>query len=613
MPGGVCLDPASGAASAVPSFMTTGHARSADELRAAFQLLDETTDSLPNPRDSRRETLKQLHGEAESLGDPELERQLLWETQLAYATVSSAAVHEQTRPRFVGFAPDLQEEAALDYLVGRLTSPSVFVRALVGDFLWEYGGPRRKHAIATPNQMLDLADLLAAAARNGAEFGWLHANDPVIRAGQLATATNNLQAKRAVADRALALLGELKTDNPRHAMDMLIALTTVAGTLTAIEIEGVNLAAAEITSNLERAEQGAPSHLGRAVLALRKSFLQATGAPAEDIARIDSAAVETLIKEGDSHLANNNGLVASVAYGEALDRLSRMPGEAALAAELRKKLRDANLASTGQMTTQTFTEEIPTAVVEAFYDSFTTVPFPEVLEHLALRTDLLIGVEEAREAERKAQEIAPFASMVRHVELTPSGRRIAPTKPEDIERQKLYRAIRFHREFQNVWMAEIFRRLRDQCGIEVGAVIEYLRMSGNFDEGNLALVDRGWERAWADDTVSAMHILLPQLEDTLRNLLNRSGIDPLAAGTSIPGVGMELTLAPICSRLQEADVLDEDTAFLVDLTVADPLGENLRNEVGHGLIRLQECTWPRLARVLQLYLIVATLKPAVTD
>lgn len=94
---------------------------------------------------------------------------------------------------------------------------------------------------------------------------------------------------------------------------------------------------------------------------------------------------------------------------------------------------------------------------------------------------------------------------------------------------------------------------------------------------NLTLLERGFEHYFRGDNVPALHILVPQFEDTLRNLLgavHRPPARPLK-GTATLGALLD------DPAFQETDVEDLHRYYEVVLL---EYGLNLRNGVSYRLV-----------------------------
>ena len=146
-------------------------------------------------------------------------------------------------------------------------------------------------------------------------------------------------------------------------------------------------------------------------------------------------------------------------------------------------------------------------------------------------------------------------------------------------------------------MAVAIARASAEIGLTGGDLARPLHDVG-LDPGSLEILRAGCERLVAGDHVSATHILVPHIEDVLRQLLKARGVhtteyrptDP-AAGTSRTddatlGALLRRTLPdgrPVRTFLGD-DVWDHSNSTLNSQT-----GLNLRNDFAHGLARPQHC------------------------
>ena len=122
-----------------------------------------------------------------------------------------------------------------------------------------------------------------------------------------------------------------------------------------------------------------------------------------------------------------------------------------------------------------------------------------------------------------------------------------------------------------------------------------LQRSPFIDEDAIEILEVGLERYLSGDYVSAMHVLIPQLEDVLRRTLRLLG----GSTTSVQGdVTREIDLGQVLDAPEMERLLGEDTIFYLRYLLVEQLGMNLRNRVAHGLIRKSECDRPTLALVV---------------
>jgi hypothetical protein len=84
------------------------------------------------------------------------------------------------------------------------------------------------------------------------------------------------------------------------------------------------------------------------------------------------------------------------------------------------------------------------------------------------------------------------------------------------------------------------------------------------------------------DFVLSTHLLVPQIEESLRHLLREAGY--LTSGLTDEQIELEHGLGSILARPETATVLGEDAAFDLQGLLVEHLGSNIRNRTAHGLI-----------------------------
>lgn len=89
------------------------------------------------------------------------------------------------------------------------------------------------------------------------------------------------------------------------------------------------------------------------------------------------------------------------------------------------------------------------------------------------------------------------------------------------------------------------------------------------------------------DFVTALHLLVPQVENMVRYHLNLSGVKTTTLDSD--GIETENSLSSLM-KLEETETLfGEDVAFEIRSLFCDPFGPNLRNELAHGLLDDEAC------------------------
>jgi predicted RNase H-like nuclease len=172
---------------------------------------------------------------------------------------------------------------------------------------------------------------------------------------------------------------------------------------------------------------------------------------------------------------------------------------------------------------------------------------------------------------------------------------------------------------QNMSIAAFFIRMLLQevvkkFDVSADKLLEYLFQSPAFHTEKRGLVKAGLAAFLRGDHVVAVHILIPQIEDALRNIVELTGGTVLRTRR---GGGFQLrTLDDLLRDERIEDVFGADAAFYFRVLLTDERGWNLRNTVCHGLASEADFCAAAADRVLHLLLclsLVRDAKPEVGD
>lgn len=128
-------------------------------------------------------------------------------------------------------------------------------------------------------------------------------------------------------------------------------------------------------------------------------------------------------------------------------------------------------------------------------------------------------------------------------------------------------------------------------------VLEHRLREGDFVEitRNSPIVPNGRERlfgkalfaGYEKDFVTALHLLVPQIEHMVRWHLKASGIK--TTNIDKDGIENENGLSTLVELPEVAQIFGDDLAFELKALFCDAIGANLRNELAHGLLGEEEC------------------------
>lgn len=327
---------------------------------------------------------------------------------------------------------------------------------------------------------------------------------------------------------------------------------------------------------------------------------------------------EALVQQAETHrIGPSPGhLLAAKFFEDAVLQYQRMREALPLSPERRAELEEREAVLKGQirqmyrqgrqeMTAFAVPVEIPAEELEQMVDEILS---PETLVEClqaiategALLPNLAAAIEDAKEtlADNSLMSILPKRTMRDDITIS-EARTDQERLTNEIERNLLL-WIEIN---SGVVLPALFRRLRERKGLTAETLSDYLAATGLFEEGNLAVLRVGLDRFFADDPVSAIHILVPQFEDVLRSLIEKSGGGIITPRSRQAGWEFE-TFGAFLRQETVKQALPPGMLEYIRLVMTEQVGWNLRNHVAHGLIRLQDCSQSTVLTVMHLLLLL---------
>jgi hypothetical protein len=577
------------------------------EYAARLAEVDKLTDSYDHVWHERQQALSLIRADAERDQCIVASQQLTWELLLARAHLGSESMLQPVREGFGNVHEWLLTDEALDYFTTRTVSPSHHVTARVQAFLWDYGGrARRRSALGVAAAHLELARHLAASAPER-EHGWLYVGDPLVRAIIFSRRANQAAVLDEAIAEALRLLAYLSDQqNFRFMIDLGAVLQECADILAADQRDWID---AQLQASADGLVSSQSYHLAQEALGMRRRFATACKRHTEFLHDIDVRLATTFLHEGDEKMREDNPLVARMAYDNAVSVLERAGGESDLLNRARACVRKSTEQGKGKLVPiMSEPVELPRAEVEAFIRSIIEAPVAECFQAFAMHPHFRLKRSEMESHYDASVKQYPLQNLFPVLEMRSGAQAFAPTDSGQSRELAVFRHAKTFFRFQEVVFLEpILDGLIQRTDLSGDAVVQHLAESGRVEADALPLISVGFERLWNRDWASALHILVPQFEDLLRQLALALGLETMRPHPAIDGVTVEATLGTLVTQLRGKVV--DDFMFMVEM-LFDLYGENLRNEIGHGIARIGTCTPGNAARVLQLYLFLCELKPS---
>jgi hypothetical protein len=289
-----------------------------------------------------------------------------------------------------------------------------------------------------------------------------------------------------------------------------------------------------------------------------------------------------LLKYG-SALENASEKVAALAALTWLENLHRIYNEFGLksyADDLSVKLRALGPKVNAEMKKTSHSTEIPRKRMERFVDSI----IQGTMEESLLRTTHYFTPTKDG-AEKQLQEnskkfIFQFLTTQHIQDHKGRTQAIIGTLNDDLD-SHIVRRISQNMEFEWVFLSEVLSALVKKFDANTEKLLSYIFGSPLFSDDKKTIIEAGIKAYLDDNDLVSIHLLIPQIEDAIRNLIEYSGGSILK---SVRGGGFHLKTFDELLRDQcLINTFNNDVALYFRILFTDPRGWNMRNNVCHGI------------------------------
>ncbi len=139
--------------------------------------------------------------------------------------------------------------------------------------------------------------------------------------------------------------------------------------------------------------------------------------------------------------------------------------------------------------------------------------------------------------------------------------------------------------FDSLWLHQALATVVDRHALTPHHIVAWANRLALFDDVSFLL--EGVAAWYERDTVKALHVLVPQIEAGLRNIVGKLGKPITKPHGTLQGVGVSINMGDILNSKDITEALGPDITLHFLALYADPRGRNLRNNLAHGLITRQ--------------------------
>jgi uncharacterized protein DUF4209 len=199
-----------------------------------------------------------------------------------------------------------------------------------------------------------------------------------------------------------------------------------------------------------------------------------------------------------------------------------------------------------------------------------------------------------RKAATESIEEFPLQSLFPATMISGAGKTIARHGPashvdgtpdEEVIVMRMFSEARIHHHVAVVGRIEPMRlRILQVHPVRTRNFVHYVRFNPLIPPGREYLFARGLCAGLQGDFVASLHILIPQLENSIRYVLE--GDDKFTSSLSSSGIQMELSLDKLFESNERHlnDIFGEDSVFDLRGLLFDQKSSNFRNLLAHGLL-----------------------------
>lgn len=306
----------------------------------------------------------------------------------------------------------------------------------------------------------------------------------------------------------------------------------------------------------------------------------------------------------EKHAEKQDSFLAKAHFYEVALQHYVQQGMADKVDSMKVRIREAyrKLQTSGELKEAVVPIKFPDGFVENIHSTFVIDDLDEAIDKIVAGSHTFYpGVEDIENALGTIQEATPMLSFI-HKSILGHERKIFQTETdEDLKQQafaNLYILDLLLRT--EVFLVPIFQRLISENGLTADHVLRKLVAWPWIHPENLTLVTDGIQKFFNGDYVGCIHILAPQFESTLRRAFSLGGYPTTSLRRG--AAQQEETFNAFLENLDVQRVLGIDLHQLIKMVMVDPLGLNLRNEVGHGLISIGNCNQSNCTKIVFLFL-----------
>ncbi|MDH5743495.1 MAG: DUF4209 domain-containing protein [Candidatus Aminicenantes bacterium] len=276
-------------------------------------------------------------------------------------------------------------------------------------------------------------------------------------------------------------------------------------------------------------------------------------------------------------------------------------GDSEKVKELKNKIKERTKRSIAEMRTFVAPIEIPRESIESLINSLLDKTLNNSLSKIAGDDRLIPNITRIRLQTEEQKKIAPIGFLIPRVSIRDDNPVLISKSDEEIFDHHVRQNVARFYQISSSIIGIAINTLVEKNDLNAENLVSFLLSTGIYQEEQINMIRVGLERYFEGDYVSSIHVLIPQLEAVLRQFLGRIG-EPTT--TYRDGIVQERTLDDILRDAKMEEFLGENIWNYLKVFLVDKIGDNLRNDMAHGLLTVERCTRNAATTIVHLLLVL---------
>ncbi|MCD8898577.1 DUF4209 domain-containing protein [Mammaliicoccus sciuri] len=243
--------------------------------------------------------------------------------------------------------------------------------------------------------------------------------------------------------------------------------------------------------------------------------------------------------------------------------------------------------------------------IDKVIDSFISSDVQMSLDKIAYSNHLIPKITIIEDQVDKLSKEFPLQDFISKSLLSDGKKIVENTTEEDNKTINFNSNYMIHLNINvELFLKAIFDKLILEFEISTEDFMQKFNRWELLDKKNIPFIEHGISRFLEKDYLSALHILVPQFESTVRRMFSKAGYSTTSIRKG--NTQQEVTFNEFLLRDDVKSAFGNDVHKLIQIVMVEQSGLNLRNEIAHGLIEFSNINYTKCILIVYLFLVLTS-------